>query len=282
MKKLLFSAVVLTLSCLSAFAFEVADNHTYNSSFWKNNVSVSVRPVYALTFGAEFDIAEHKNFDNHIYAVRLPVSLRSNEYGVIVKPFWYPDNANGAKAAGGKIMFVAGVNRDEISQMSSQAFVGAGFAAQKADLLKNGTVEQNKDFYQLAYEIGATYNFFNQYSFDISGNAYQYLSGIEGVDSYGGVMNQQELADLGTLDYVLALPKGSAGLKIKWFSSINNSENYISYKYIDFFTQDAVHSLMLGSNLRVSENVYFNIAYNHLFEQGSDKDIYGGGIMLRF
>lgn len=282
MKKLLFSAVISAACCCNAFALEIADSYTHNSSFWKNNISVSVRPAYGIMVGAEFDLAEHKKFDNHIYAFRLPVTLRSNEYGFIFKPFYYPDNANGAKAAGAKAMFVAGVNRDDIAQMSSQAFVGAGFAAQKADILKNGAVEQNKDFYQLAYEIGANYNFFDQYSFDISGNAYQYLSGINGVKDFGGVMNQQELADLGTLDYVLALPKGSAGLKIKWFSSINNSENYISYKYIDFFTQNAVHSVMLGSNLRVSENVYFNIAYNHLFESGCDKDLYGGGFMLRF
>ncbi len=281
MKKLILSAVILAASCHS-FAFEVADNYTHSSSFWRNNISVSVRPAYALSVGAEFDITEHKNFSNHIYALRLPVSLRTNEYGLVFKPFWYGDNANGAKAAGGKVMFVAGVNRDDIAQMSSQAFLGLGFAAHKADVLKNGILEQNKDFYQLAYEIGANYNFFGQYSFDITGNAFQYLSGIDGVTAFGGVMNQQELADLGTLDYVLALPKGSGGIKIKWASAINNSENYISYKYIDFFTQDAVHSVMLGSNLRVSENVYLNIAYNHLFEKGSDKDIYGGGIMLRF
>lgn len=281
MKKMLLSAVILAISC-RVFAFEAADSYIHSSSFWKNNISVSVRPAYALSVGAEFDITEHKNFSNHIYAARLPVTLRTNQYGLTFKPFWYPDNANGAKAAGGRIMFAAGVNRDDIAQMSSQAFFGVGFAAHKADVIKNGITEQKKDFYQLAYEMGANYNFFNQYSFDITGNIYQYLSGIDGVKSFGGVMNQQELADLGTLDYVLALPRGSGGIKIKWFSAVNNSENYISYKYIDFFTQDAVHSLMLGSNLRVSENVYFNIAYNHLFEEGSDKDLYGGGIMLRF
>jgi hypothetical protein len=282
MKKLLLSVLFLSVFCGFSFAFEVADNHTHNSSFWKNSVSISARPVYAVSLGAEFDISEHKKFDNHIYAFRLPVTLRSNDYGIIIKPFWYPDNANGAKAYGGKIMLVAGVNRDEVAQSSSQAYVGLGFGAQQADMVKSGAVELKKDFYQLAYEAGANYNFFGQYSFDITGNAYQYLSGIAGVESLRGIMNQQELADLGTLDYVLGLPRGSAGLKIKWASSVNNSENYISYKYIDFFTQDAVHSLMLGSNLRVSENVYFNIAYNHLFESGSDKDVYGGGIMLRF
>lgn len=282
MKKLLFSVLLLSVSCGGAFAFDIADNYTHSSSFWRNSVSVSARPAYALSLGAEFDITGHENFDNHIYAFRLPVTLRSNDYGIVVKPFWYPDNANGAKAYGGKVILVAGVNRDEVAQSSSQAYIGAGFAAQQSDMLKNGVLELKKDFYQIAYEAGANYNFFGQYSFDISGNAYQYLSGIEGVKALGGVMNQQELADLGTLDYVLDLPRGAAGIKIKWASPVNNSENYISYKYIDFFTQDAVHSLMLGTNLRVSGNVYLNIAYNHLFEKGSDKDLYGGGIMLRF
>ena len=282
MKKLLIAALLIGTASNFAFSFDIADSHTHNSSFWKNTLSFSVRPAYVLTLGAEFDISEHKKFVNNIYAFRLPVTVRSRGYGIIVKPFWYPDNANGAKAAGGKVILTAGVNNDDVEQTSSSAYIGAGFAAQKADIVKGATVKPQENFYQVAYEAGINYDFFNQYSFDITGNIFEYLSGISGVDDLRGVMNQQELADLGTLDYVLGLPKGSAGIKIKWFSAINKSENYISYKYINFYTQDAVHSLMFGSNLRLSSNVYLNIAYNHLFEKGSNRDIYGGGIMLRF
>lgn len=282
MKKLLLSVVFATVLCGSVFAFDIADNHTHNSSFWKNSSSISFRPSYAVGIGAEFDVAEHRKFDNNIYAVHIPFSIRTDSYGLLVKPFWYPNNANGAKAAGARVMLSAQVNKDEIDQNSTQAYLAAGFAAQKADMLKSGTLTEQKDFYQLAYEAGATYNFFDMYSFDLTGTIFEYLSGINGVKELSGVMNQQELADLGTLDYVLGLPKGAAGIKIKWHSSVNNSENYISYKYIDFYTQDAVHSLMLQSNLRIGSNVYFNIAYNHLFESGRNRDLYGGGIMVRF
>lgn len=282
MKKILLSFLITVTASCCAFAFELSDTHTHNSAFWKNSSALVFHPAYGFTFGPEFDIIQHRKFDNDIYAFRLPITINPEQYDIMLKPFWYPDNANGAKAFGGKILLATGETVDDIDQNSSRAYVGAGFAAQKADVLRDGTVTPQKYFYQTAYEAGMNYNYFGQYSFDVNGNIYQYLSGISGVDDVKGVMNQQEIADLGTTDYLFDLPKGSAGLKIRWYSPVNKSENYISYRYIGFYNASAAHSLLLGSSLSVISGVHFSLTYNHIFQHSRNRDIYGAGLTLGF
>lgn len=275
----MFCLAALTLP---SFALDVSEHFTQNSRFWSNNVSVSARPAYYLSFGADFSITEHKHIDNHIYTFRLPIIFRTDSMGFTIIPFFNPDNANSAYAYGGKITFNTSVSRDEIDETSSKAYLGIGFGAQKADVLKNDVLTKKDSFYQLAYEAGVSYNFFNQYGFDMTANVFQYLSGIEGVKHVSGVMNQQDLADLGTLDYVLGLPKGSIGAKMSWKSAASNSDNYISYRYIDFNDESATHSLMLSSTLQIARSIFLNLAYNHLFVPGTDRDIFGAGVVVKF
>ncbi|MDR0953434.1 MAG: hypothetical protein LBM71_04530 [Elusimicrobiota bacterium] len=283
MKKVILSLFCLFFALPALFALEVADNYTHNSKFWKNSAAMSIRPYYALKIGAEFDITEHDNFANNIYALRLPITLNISGLGLILKPFYYPDNANNASAWGGKMMLVSKLSEDEINETLVQAYIGGGFGSQKADVLRNGSLTSKDTFSQLAYELGLNIDFFNQFSFEAGGNAFQYLSGISNVQSVGGVLNQQELADLGTLDYVLGLPRASGGAKMRWRSVQSRSDNYISYRYIDFYRQKAAHSLMASSTIAIFSKLFLNISYNHLFIAGStDKDLYGGGIMLKF
>jgi hypothetical protein len=280
MKKISLFVFALFL-CSGAFALDMMDRHIHTSRFWSNSFSVSARPAYALSVTGEFDVTDHDAFDNHTYALRLPVMLRLENTGFIFKPFFYPDNGNGADAYGAKLSFTSIINRDEINQAFTRVMLSAAVAKQKADVYKNGAVKQDDGFYQAAYEAALNFNFFEQYGFDISGSVYQYFSGISGVEGVAGVMNQQELADLGTLDYVLGLPKFAAGAKILWVSAVSRSDNYIGYKYIDFYNNGAAHSLMLNSTVNFYKNVYFNLAYNHLFVNGG-RDLYGAGIMVKF
>jgi hypothetical protein len=198
-----------------------------------------------------------------------------------LRPFYYPDNANGAYAFGGKFTLFGNMSRDEIRQEYSGFYLSAALGAQKADVVR-GNVPMKKDFfYQAAYELGLNYSFFDRYAFDISGNIYQYMSGIEGVKNLYGAMNQTELADLYTLDYVLNLPKFSGGTKISWRSDVSRSDNYITYRYVDFHNAGAAHSLMLSSKLNIYNNLFLSLSYNHLFQNGSDDDIFAIGAVLK-
>ncbi|MDR1124057.1 MAG: hypothetical protein LBL61_05660 [Elusimicrobiota bacterium] len=283
MKKIIFCSVLFLAAVPHICGFEVSDTYTHSSAFWRNNISAYAQPAYALSLGAEFDLTEHKDFYNHIYALRLPVTLSTgDDTQFALRPFYYPDNANGASAWGALAAVKMLVNSDEVENSSTNAQLSLGYAAQKADVDKNGVLARNDDFRQLAYGLLVNFNYFDIYSFDVAGTVYQYISGIDGVQNVRGVMNQAELADLGTLDYVLGLPDYSAGVKIRWVSSASRSDNYISYRYIDTYNDGGAHLLVAAVMIDTGRDFFINFAYNHIFRAGADRDLYSAGIMYKF
>jgi len=281
MKKLLISAALI-FAAANTFALEISDTFIYNSRFWRNNISVMARPYYPLAFGAEFDLISHKDIDNHVYAIRLPVAFRFGEdHALSLHPFYYPDNANGASAWGGKAVFSTVINQDEVDQSKTRADISAAFATQRADVFRNGVLTAQDSFKQAAYGLNLNFSFFDDYSFDMTGNIYQYLSGVKGVKSVFGVMDQAELADLGTLDYTLALANYTAGIKIGWISTVSRSDNFISYRYIDTHNNGGAHSILMSTLVDISGGWYLSFAYNHIIQRGG-KDLYAAGIVFKF
>lgn len=280
MKKLI-SIFIFVLTLTPVFAFSVADNYTHNSRFWRNGAAVSFAPARQFFLGAEFDVTEHKDFDNHIYALRAPFGFMSDAFSIRAVPFFLPDNANGAWAYGGKLMFSTGLKVNEIDGTAAEGYLSAGIVSQKADVLKNGVLTEKDTFVQTAYEAGLLSNFYGVYSFSLSGNVYQYLSGLEGVKAVRGVFNQAELADLGTIDYILGLPRASGGLKVTWRSEENRAETFLSYRYIDMHDANARHSLLISTNVMLSAKASLRLSYNHVFVPNeADSDIYGVGLSL--
>ncbi|MDD6173960.1 MAG: hypothetical protein ACI352_01390 [Elusimicrobiaceae bacterium] len=280
MKKLI-SFLIFVFTLTPVFAFSVADNYTHNSRFWRNSAAISFAPARQFFVGAEFDVTEHKDFDNHIYAFRLPFGFASDALSVRAVPFFLPDNGNDSWAYGGKLMFSSALKLNEVDGTAAEGYLSAGIVSQKADVLKNGVLTEKDTFIQAAYEAGVVSNFFGVYLFNFSGNVYQYLSGLEGVKAIRGVFNQSELADLGTIDYMLGLPRASGGVKATWRSEENRAETFISYRYIDMHDDDARHSLLISTNVLVSAKASLRISYNHIFVPNqTDSDIYGIGLNL--
>lgn len=286
MKKLILSFIFIS-AVSSAFCFSVSNTHTHNTNFWRNSSAAYIPLSRSVYLGAEFDVTEHKNFKNHIYTARLPFVINNRGFILKAVPFALPDNDNGASAYGGKILFSTGLKVDEIEGTSAEGYFSAGVVSQKAGVLENGILTEKDTFVQSAYEVGLSSSFFGVYAFNISGNYYQYHSGLDGVEAVGGVFNQAELADLGTMDYMLGLPKGSAGIKISWRSELSRSDNFISYRYIDMQDLNNRHSLLVNTSLLpngiLGEMATVNLAYNHIFiPNESDLDIFGIGLTIGF
>ena len=269
---------------LFANALDITEGFTYSKTFWQNSVGLSQNINYAMSIGFNFDLTDHEDISNHIYTFSLPLMLRTESFGLFLRPFIIPDNANEADAKGAKLTWTFGLKYDEIEQTSSHAFLSLGFAGQKAYLAKTGELPQKDNFYQLVYEGGIVLDYFNIYLFEISGNVFEYLSGISSVEGIGGVLDQQDIASLDTLTYVLGLPKGSIGLKIGWNSQESKSENYLSYRFIEFYDKQAsaYHSVQASSKIALGTNLFINLAYNHIFiSSQKDKDIFKGALLFR-
>lgn len=284
MRKFLLIFIFLA-SAFLANALELSESFTYDKAFWQNNISVSQDLSYMFNVGLNFDLTEHDDIENHIYTFALPLMFHTERLGLFLRPFITPDNANDASAFGAKLSFSLGLKRDDIDNSSSDLFLAVGFASQDAYVAKTGLGSQKEDFNHLVYEGGLMVDYFNVYFFEISGNVFDYVSGISGVESVAGVLDQQNVSSLDTLNYVLNLPKGSIGAKIKWNSQVSQSLNTISYRYIEFRDKDvcAQHTLMFSSLIKLSYNWYVNLAYNHIFiNSQTDKDIFKGSISFKF
>lgn len=284
MRKIFFVLLFALLS-IGAQALEISDGFTYSKDFWNNKISLSQNIEYYLNVGFSFDLTEYEDISNHIYTFSLPIMLRTESFGFFFRPFIIPDNANEASAKGAKLSWTFAFKKDEIEQAFANFFLSVGFADQKAYVIREGQLPQKDNFYQLAYEAGIMLDYYNIYFFEVNGNIFQYLSGISSVEGVAGVLDQQNLASLGTLDYVLGLPKGSAEVKIRWNSQVSQSENSISYRFIEFYDRGlkAHHSVLLSSRIYVGEKLSILFGYNHIFIQGqTDKDIFKGELSVKF
>ncbi len=281
----LFLTFVLCLFSFSAGAFEISEGFTYSKDFWQNSVGISQELNYMFNVGLNFDITEHDDISNHIYTFSLPLMFRTERLGIYLRPFIVPDNANDASAYGAKASLTLNIKQDEVDNSSSSLFLAVGFANQNAYVTKSDLSTKKEDFKQLSYEGGLLFDYFNIYFFEISGNVFDYVSGISDVENVAGVLDQQNIASLDTLNYVLNLPKSSVGAKIKWNSEASQSLSTISYRYIEFKEHDicAQHSVMFSTFIMLKYNLYVNLAYNHIFVQSQkDKDIFKGAISLKF
>ncbi|MBQ4493670.1 MAG: hypothetical protein II972_03610 [Elusimicrobiaceae bacterium] len=281
----IFLTIIFLLGTFALNALEVSESFTYSNAFWQNSVYVSQDLNYLVNLGFNFDLTEYENIENHIYTFSLPLVLKTENFVLLLRPFIIPDNANEASAFGAKTSFSFTIKKDEVDNSFADVFFALGFASQDAYVNKTGLSANKEKFNQLAYEGGISLNYFNAYFFEISGNMFEYLSGISSVESIAGVLDQQNIASLDTLNYVLNLPKGSIGAKIRWNSQVSQSITTISYRFIEFQDKDisAQHSALFSTMIMMKNNFYINLAYNHIFiESQKDKDIFKGSISFKF
>ena len=198
-----------------------------------------------------------------------------------IEPFLYP-NSNDAEAYGGSIMLTSFIKDDDISDTYVHGYFKAALANQKTNIARGGP--QNKEnFEQLAFEGGLDFNFANLYNFNINGNIFTYPDKVKDISYFGGVMNQNDLADLGTIDYVLNFPQFSVGGGITWMSRENNTKTSLSYKYINYEQNLITHSIMLKTIIPVADQVVATLIYNHLFERhNKNRDLFGIGLNYLF
>ncbi len=282
MKRLLLLFLFCNLT-LASFAFSVGDSFIFNSRFWQNKLSLNAFEENVFSAGFTFDLTDHKDIKDKIYAFHIPVLLDFSMLSLILEPFIYPDISNDASAYGGSITLTSLIKSDDINSTYVNGYLRAALANQKAKIAR-GTSPQNKEnFKQFAFEGGLNFNLANLYSFNVNGNIFTYPDEVKNISYFGGVMNQNELADLGTIDYILNFPQFSVGGNIVWFSSERNAKTCFGYKYINYKNNLAAHSLILRTIIPISTNLSTTLVYNHLFEtHHKNKDLFGIGLNYLF
>ena len=282
MKKFIIFCLLCSLS-LSGFALSVGDTFIKNSRFWQNKFAVEIISEDTTLLGLDFDLTEHRDIENKIYNFRLPFMLRFALIDLVFEPFFYPNTDNDASAYGGSFIIKGLLRENQIDNSSSQGYLKIAYANQSANVARTSSPIQKENFKQFAFEGGINYNYQGLFAFDVSGNIYTYKDETKDLTYFGGIMNQSELGNLGTLDYVLDLPKFSVGGGITWISPENNAKSFISYKYISFEQELTIHSVMLNTMVQLEDKIILSLTYNHLFETHKvNRDIFGIGLNYLF
>ena len=269
MKKILILTVLLGLTPAWVCAGEITGIAEYSGSNKFNQVKARALWQFGLNWsaGVEGKWADEDAFKKPIYAVKMPLSFDSELFSLSLKPFYYFKNKSDQKeykAFGISGRLVMMLEDDSLNELYSHAFIGAAFARQQGTLtLDSGRV--NDQYYsQAAYTLGLHKNFFRAFSFEAIGTAFQYPDGITGVQSFRGILDQQDLVSLQSFDIVHDLPKYTLGGRMTRLWADSHATLYGSYRFGEFYTAEPEHSFLLGSTFSLTQWALCDLAYNHI------------------
>lgn len=269
MKKFLFTSLVVGLAQLIVSAGEITGVAEYSGSNKFNQVKAQALWQFGLNWstGVEGKFADEKAFKDPVYALKTPLSFNSDLFSFTLKPFYYFKNKSDNKeynAFGISGRLVMTLEDDSLNELYSHAFIGAAFARQQGTLtLDNGRVS-DQYYSQAAYTLGVHKNFYRAFSFEAIGTAFQYPDGITGVQSWRGILDQQDLVSLQSYDIVHELPKYTLGGRITRLWADRHATLYGSYRFGEFYTADPEHSVVLGNSFTMTQWALCDMAYNHL------------------
>ncbi len=273
MKKLtlLFAFVLLAL-CAQAAAVDSAASYVYSSDFDQIRAGASIPIGLSANVGLEGKYVYDKNdtgYKDDIYSVYLPIRMDFSFMQLQLVPFYYfktkaennlfPD----AYAYGVTSTLFLKLREDEVNELYTQAYIGVSYARQKAAVWHDADWE--KEIYdQTAFTLGLRQNFFGSFTFQVAGTAYQYPDGVTNVESFRGIMDQNDMAFTQSYDISRELGKYALSARITRFWPEQRSSLYIGYHYAEFYTADPQHSILVGNTFYIAQQARIDMAYNHL------------------
>ena len=267
MKRLLPSLTVLLLllACAPLRAGWWAENdYDFGSNgFKKDSVSVftSISTRTVLAPGAAF-YKDRGTYRDAVYSLRLPVMYSGDGYFLSFKPFFYPARAGIASSAGGAKVYAL----TELGESSDLSYlhlsVSGAAAGQKTGLNIDGT-KTSRTFAQNAFEVQMEKSFYNQFFFLASAAGFTKPSGAKNLKSTLPVLDQAELAYLGTFRTITSMPEWALALQFaRNMSPDFDSHIYAGFSRISFRQADPGNSVILGMKLRLNETASLDLAYN--------------------
>lgn len=289
MKKILFFLVMLGVSplCVSAGEFTGVAEYTGSSEF--NQVKARILWQYGLNWatGLEGKWVKEDAFEDPVYEAKLPIDFKSDLLSFTLTPFYYFQNKSDHKefnAFGLSSQFILTLQDDSVNEMYSHVFLGASFARQQGVLVREGKGESDEYYSQAAYTLGLHKNFYRAFSFEALATAFQYPDGISNVQSFRGILDQQDLAFLQTYEIVHALPKYTVGTRLTRLWADRRATLYVSYRFGEFYTADPEHSVVLGNTFGITNWLMCDLAYNHLrtVHNENKRDIFYAQLKVMF
>lgn len=271
MKKLTL-LFVLSISALTlqARTVNVTASYAGGAHLDKEHLSATMALTLNTLVGVSAAAVNPRNVKNTIYSLAVPVVLDLDIISFTLRPFYYFKNKSDnplfqdASAYGLNAQMRMTLTDDRVENNYMYAVLGASFGRQKGTAFFQDATFENRYYSQAAYTFGISQVLYDAFGFELDGALFQYPDGVSDVAAFRGVLDQQDLARLLTLDFVSALPKYSIGARATRIWAQSGSTFYVSYRYGEFHTARAEHSVMLGNTFPIGEIISVDIAYNHV------------------
>ncbi len=270
MKKITFLLVLFSALSLHARTIDISAAYSGSKQFDKAQASATMALSLNTLAGLEAKMTNERVFKDPVYALAVPFALELDMMRFSFRPFYYFKNKNHSNGLPDSYAFGLNgqiritLNKDEVNETYSHAFLGASFARQQGSVIYNDAHTADRYYSQAAYTLGLSQTLYNAFGFDLEGSVFQYPDGASNVTSLYSVLDQQDLARTQTLDVVHQLAKYTVGARMTRMWADNGSSAYVSYRFGEYHTADSEHSVMGGISFKVTQRITAEAAYNHL------------------
>lgn len=265
MKRLLLAAAIAALTVPHAPAAWWAENDytTGSNGLKKESLSVFRKTASPLTSGLNISFYKDRTgYGERIYSFRLPLMYSGPTYFISLKPFLYPVSPlTRSGASGGKLYLLASLS-DSPDESYTHLAVSGAWARQKAFISEAGTLER-RSFSQSAFEVQAEKSFYGQFFFQATAAGFPKPAGASNSTLVRPVLDQSDLAYLGTFRQLTALPEWALTAQLaRSMKPEYDSHLYVGYSKISFRQADRANSVTAGMKLGLNEKSSLDMAYN--------------------
>lgn len=293
---LLLTAVFFSANAAQAKTVDARASYLWSSSKNQATASLLVAPTYNTQVGiaARYvkDMQDYSfgRLKDPIYSVYVPMLLQFELLDLELTPFYYfKHNSENpayqdAYAYGVTAALTMLMENDQVNDIYTRARMGASYARQQGTLFTKEAAPENTDYAQVAYFLQLSHSMFQAYRLEAMGAAFQYPDGITDVTAWRGVMNQQDLVALQTLDITRDLRKYALGGRFVRTWAESGSALYVGYSFTENYTADPDHSFIIGNSFPLVRNVFLDLAYNHIetTSHKNKRDIFYVGLGTNF
>jgi hypothetical protein len=225
----------------------------------------NLAPRFSAGLNASF-YSDSAVYKERIWAFRAPLAYTGDEFFFSLKPFLYPVSGNTRSGAGGaKLNVMTALNDDEVSYLHLTL---SGAWAQQRALTTDSP--GRKTFSQAAGEALLEKSFFGQFFFQVSAAGFNNPSGVSNRTLIRPVLDQSDLAYLGTFRQVTALPEWTAGAQMaRDMRPDYDSHLYAGYSKISYRGGMVADSGIAGIKISLTETSTLDLAYNLYKEDSS-------------
>ncbi len=265
MKFALVACLAVIFMASPAAGWWMENDYTFGAGrFHAGGVSAFANISTRAVLGLNASFYEGKRYSETVFAARLPFSYAGNKYLLSFSPVIYPRTSRvDSSAAGGIIRVLFPLSQSKDKSFTHMIFSLSG-ADQRVRVSSGSASTGRRSLPQGAVGIQLERSYYNEFFFLVSVSGFKHFENLHGAILPQPVLDQSDMAFLGTDRVVTALPSWSAGLQLaRNMEPESDSHVYVGYHRIGFESDlPQAESATAGIRMKLMDKNIFDFTYN--------------------